>query len=231
MFIGHFAPAFVAAAHPKAPNLGVLFVGAQLVDFAFFGFVLAGIENMRIVPGITAMNPMDLYNMPYTHSLAGSLAWGAAFALLIYALTKNAVGAWLGGAVVVSHWLLDLLVHRPDLTLAGSPPMLGFGLWNFPAIAMPLELLVIGGAVAFYLMRTRTRSGRGNLPLILLVTLLLAFQTIDWFGPPPESFDPSIAVTALLAYTLASIAAWWFGRNRETSATKAGDTQPDAATL
>ena len=231
MFIGHFAPAFVAAAHPKAPNLGVLFVGAQLVDFAFFGFVLAGIENMRIVPGITVMNPLDLYDMPYTHSLAGSLIWGAAFALLIYAITKNAVGAGLGGAVVVSHWLLDILFHRPDLKLAGSPPMLGFGLWYYPVMAMPLVLLVIGGAIAFYLLRTSKRPGRGNQPLILLVTLLLAFQAIDWFGPPPDSFDPSIAVLALLSYTLASIAAWWLGRSRETLATMAGDTQPDAATL
>ena len=227
MFIGHFAPAVVTAAHPKAPNLGVLFVGAQLVDFAFFGFVLAGIEHLRIVPGITVMNPLDLYDMPYTHSLAGSLVWGAAFALLIYAATKNAVGAWLGGAVVVSHWLLDLLVHRPDLTLAGSPPKFGFGLWNYPAIAMPLELLVIGGAFAFYLMHTRKRPGRGNVPLILLLVLLLAFQAVDWFGAKPEAFDPSIAVMALLSYTLASIAAWWLGKSREP----AGDTQPDAATL
>ena len=82
MFIGHFAPALVAATHPKAPNLGVLFVGAQLIDFGFFVFVLAGIEHLRIVPGITAMNSLDLYSMPYTHSLAGSVVWGAGFALL-----------------------------------------------------------------------------------------------------------------------------------------------------
>lgn len=66
MFSGHFAPALVVAAHPKAPNLGVLFVGAQLVDFGFFAFVPTGIEHMRIVPGITAMNALDLYHMPYT---------------------------------------------------------------------------------------------------------------------------------------------------------------------
>ncbi|QLC26278.1 hypothetical protein HFP57_15400 [Parasphingopyxis algicola] len=227
MFIGHFAPALVAAAHPKAPNLGLLFVGAQLVDFGFFAFVLAGIEHLRIVPGITAMNPLDLYHMPYTHSLAGSLVWGAAFALLIYALTRNATGAWIGGGVVVSHWLLDLLVHRPDLTLAGSPPMLGFGLWDYPAIAMPLEILVIGGAILFYLSRTRAKEERGHLPLILLVILLAAFQAIDWFGSPPEAFDPSIAVMALLSYSLAALAAWWLGRSREPRK----DAQQSAATL
>ena len=73
MFIGHFAPAFVAAAvTPDRPRLGIYFLAAQLVDWAFFAFVLIGVEDLRIVPGITAMNPMDLYHMPYTHSLLGS---------------------------------------------------------------------------------------------------------------------------------------------------------------
>ena len=80
MFIGHYAPALVAAAYPKAPRLGTLFVAAQLVDLAFFAFVIVGVENMRITPGITAMNAMDLYDMPYTHSLAGSFVFAAALA-------------------------------------------------------------------------------------------------------------------------------------------------------
>lgn len=214
MFIGHFAPALVAATHPKAPNLGVLFVGAQLIDFGFFVFLLAGIEHMRIVPGITAMNPLDLYSMPYTHSLVGSVVWGAGFALLIYAFTRNKVAAWIGGIVVVSHWLLDLLVHRPDLTLAGSPPMMGFGLWNHPMLAMPLEILVIGSALAFYLLRTRAKRGSGLVPMLILILMLTAYQAIDWFGPPPEEFTPMIAVMALFSYSLAALVAWWVGRGR-----------------
>ena len=73
MFIGHFAPALLAAAvTPQRPRLGMYFIAAQLVDWAFFALLLLGVENMRVVPGITAMNPMDLYHMPYTHSLVGS---------------------------------------------------------------------------------------------------------------------------------------------------------------
>ena len=214
MFIGHFAPALVAAAHPKAPNLGLLFVAGQLVDFGFFAFVLAGIEHMRIVPGITAMNGLDLYHMPYTHSLLGSLVWAAAFALLIYAFSRNWTGAWIGAAVVISHWVLDLLVHRPDLTLAGSPPMLGFGLWDRPMVAMPLEIVVIGSAFAFYLLRTRSKQGRGLAPVLVLATLLAAFQAFDWFGEAPQDYSPVMAVMALLSYSLASLAAWWVGRGR-----------------
>ena len=134
MFIGHFAPAMVAATHPRAPGLGTLFVAGQLLDFGFFGLALAGIENFRITPGITKMVPLDLYDMPYTHSLLGSAVWAAAFALLIWLFTRNRTGALIGGAVGLSHWFLDLLVHAPDLTLAGAPPKMGFALWNHPMI-------------------------------------------------------------------------------------------------
>jgi predicted permease len=65
MFIGHFAPALLARGITEdAPKLGVLFIAAQLVDWAFFTFAIFGIEQLRIVPGITAMNPYDLVFMP-----------------------------------------------------------------------------------------------------------------------------------------------------------------------
>ena len=72
MFIGHWAPALAVAARKPAPTVATLFVAAQLVDWAFFGFLLVGVEHMRVSPGISAMNPMDLYHVPYTHSLLGS---------------------------------------------------------------------------------------------------------------------------------------------------------------
>lgn len=96
------------------------------------------------------MNPMDLYHMPITHSLLGSAGFAAAFAGLIWLVSKDRTAALIGGAVVLSHWFLDLLVHVPDLTLAGSPPKLGFGLWNHPMIEMPLELGITLGALWWY---------------------------------------------------------------------------------
>ena len=96
MFIGHFAPAFAAGAiSPESPRLGTLFVAAQLVDWAFFLFVLVGIEEMRIVPGITAMNPLDLHYMPYTHSLAGTAVFALVFGVIVWRMSRNAVaGVW-----------------------------------------------------------------------------------------------------------------------------------------
>ena len=89
MFIGHFAPAMIAATHKDAPSLPVLFIGAQLVDWVFFGLVLVGVEQFRLVPGFSQVSSLDLFHMPYTHSLVGSIAFSAAFGLLIAALTHG----------------------------------------------------------------------------------------------------------------------------------------------
>jgi hypothetical protein len=211
MFIGHWAPALAAAAiAPRAPRLGALFIATQLVDWAFFGLLLIGVENMRVVPGITAMNPMDLYDMPWTHSLAGSACWAAAFAVLIWIWRRDAGFALLAGAVVLSHWLLDLLVHRPDLTIAGDPPKLGLGLWNAPWIEMPLELGLTFGALAFYLARTRGPV----LPAVLLGLVMLAFQAINWFGPDPAAVTAGTSLLAFFAFTVVTACAWWLGMTR-----------------
>ncbi|WP_321325722.1 hypothetical protein [uncultured Parasphingorhabdus sp.] len=214
MFIGHFAPAMVAATHPRAPGLGTLFVAGQLVDFAFFGLALAGIENFRITPGITEMVPLDLYDMPYTHSLLGSAVWAAGFALLIWLFTRNRTGALIGGAVVLSHWFLDLLVHAPDLTLAGSQPKLGFALWNHPMIEMPLELLLTFGALAFFVARTRPVAPGSRIALVLLAILLAVFQAVNWFAPEPETADANMMITALIAFAVLSAVALLVGKTR-----------------
>lgn len=211
MFIGHFAPAFVAAAvTPERPRLGLYFIAAQLVDWAFFAFVLLGVEDQRIVPGITAMNPMDLYHYPYTHSLLGSAGFALGFAAVVWLGTRDRTVSVLAGAVVLSHWLFDLLVHRPDLTLAGDPPKFGFGLWNYPAIEMPLELLLAFGAMAFFISRTRGYV----LPALLFALLMLALQAINWFGPEPEAVTPMLSYTGFFAFGLLTLGAWWLGKKR-----------------
>ena len=222
MFIGHYGPAFIAATSRRAPKLGTLFIAAQLVDLAFFSFLLIGVEHMRLVPGITAMNPMDLYDMPWTHSLVGALAWSAGFALLIWRWRRSVVAAAIVGAVVVSHWLIDLLVHRPDLTIAGNPPPLGLGLWDHPAIEIPLELLFAFGGLAFFISRTRATRPRAWLPITLLAGTMAVAQAVNWLTAQPDSVidppPPSLAIMGLAAYGVLAALAWWVSRTRETRA-------------
>lgn len=219
MFIGHFAPALIAAARPKAAGLGTLFVAAQLVDIGFAALLVPGIEAMRIVPGITAMNPMDLYHMPYTHSLLGAAIWAGLFGLLVWFATKRTEAAIGAALVVVSHWFIDLAVHIPDLTLYGVPPKLGLGLWNHPLIAMPLEILLIGGAFLYY--RQRTSAPAGDRRLWTLAALLAFAQAVDWFGPKEPAFSLAVPATMLFAYGLLAGAAAWAGANRRLAVPRA----------
>lgn len=210
MFVGHYSAALVAAAHPKAPKLGTLFVAAQLVDIGFFSFVLAGVEHMRLTPGITVMNNMDLYDMPWTHSLIGALGWALALGLGVWLWLRSRAAGVISGSVVFSHWLLDLLVHRPDLTLAGSPPKLGLGLWNYPAVEMPLEIVLLLGSAWLFARAVRPSIGR----LALLILLLLGLQGFNWFAPQPTELDASQSILGLVAYMLAAAVAWWVARGR-----------------
>lgn len=211
MFIGHFAPAFVAAAvSPERPRLGVMFVAAQLVDWGFFTLALSGIEHMRVDPEASVMVPFDLYDMPYTHSLAGTAIWAAAFFAIVAILQRSWRTGLLAGLVVLSHWVLDLMVHVPDLTLDGTPPKLGLGLWNMPWMAMPLELALVFGALAFYLRRTRGPAG----PPLVLAGVMLLFQLANWFAPHPESAGPFLYLQALFAFAVLTMLAAWVGENR-----------------
>ncbi len=211
MYIGHFAPAFAAsAASPEAPRLGTLFMAAQLVDLAFFTFVLLGVEHMRVVPGITAMNPLDLHDMPFTHSLLACAVWGIGFGLIVWGTMRSiAAGIWTG-LVVVSHWFVDLLVHRPDLTLAGAPPKLGLGLWDHRIAAIPLELGLTDLAFWFYLSRTRGPTG----PALILFAVMLLFQAANWFGPQPAEMTMALPLTALVSYAVLIALARWVGTTR-----------------
>lgn len=212
MFVGHYSAAFAAAALPKAPKLGTLFIAAQLVDFAFFIFVPLGIEHMRVDPATSVMNPFDLYDMPWTHSLLAAFAWAAAFAIVLRVTIGNWTAALIGGAVVVSHWFLDLIVHVPDLTLVGSPPKFGFGLWNHPTIAMPLEIGLLLGSAGLY--AVSTRPDNSPRALLILVGVLLLFQAVHWFGPPPAAVDVSLWGLALFVFVIATLLASWVARNR-----------------
>lgn len=215
MFIGHFAPAFVAATRPGTAGLGTLFVAGQLVDIGFAALLVPGIEAMRIVPGITAMNPMDLHHMPYTHSLLGTAVWAALFGLAVWLATKRKAAAIGAALVVLSHWFVDLIVHIPDLTLFGAPPKIGLGLWNHPAVAMPLEIAFVGGALLYY--ARRTRSTAGDRRLWMLAGLLAFAQAIDWFGPKEPAYSLAIPATMLGAYALLAGTAAWAGAGRRVA--------------
>lgn len=209
MFIGHWAPALAIGAVRKTPRLGTLFIAAQLLDWAFFGLVMLGVEHLRFTPGISAMNPMDLYHMPASHSLLGALGFALFAYGLVWLITKDRTAGLFTAGVVLSHWFLDLLVHVPDLTLAGHPPKLGLGLWNFPLIEMPLELGLTFGALWLYNKKRRPAIGR----VYVLGALLLMLQAFNWFGPVETEVTTGFLLLAFFAFGLTAYCARWVGQS------------------
>jgi len=209
LFTGHYSFSFAGQAAEKRIPLWLLFVAVQFIDVMWSIFVLLGIEKVRIVPGFTASNALDLYYMPYTHSLAGVLCWSA-LAYVVCQLVPQLRG-WRTGLIVAgavfSHWILDLIVHIPDLSLYDSVGKMGFGLWNYRGAAFALEMVVLfGGAALLY--RTATRKAW----LIGFVIFLAAFQVFGTFFFPLPTSDHSMAITALFFYVVLAIIAWWVDR-------------------
>jgi hypothetical protein len=132
MFVGHYGVSFAAKqVDPQIP-LWLLFIAVQWLDVVWAPLVLLGIEKVRIVPGFTASNPLDLYYMPYTHSLVAASLWSLAalFAYRLMAQERRWTPAIVVGGAVFSHWVLDFIVHRQDLPLYDNSAKVGLGLWN-----------------------------------------------------------------------------------------------------
>lgn len=216
MFVGHYGISFVGQRVQAAVPLWVLFLAVQFLDVLWAPLVLFGVERVRIVPGFTATNPLDLYYMPYTHSLVAALFWSVAAGAVYRRFSRRggARGSVVVGLAVFSHWVLDFIVHVPDLPLYNNTAKVGLGLWNSPGVAFALEAgLLLAGIMLF--LRSRRAAPVG---LFLFGFLMLAVQAYVFFGPPPAS-GASIAITALGAYGLfAAIAGLLADRRRANRA-------------
>ena len=223
MFIGHYGPSFAAKAAKQRIPLWVLFVAVQLLDVFWSIFVLLGIEKVRIAPGITAVNPLDLYYMPYTHGLFTAMLWSVLAAVAYRAFRKQDgwQSAGIVGAAVFSHWVLDFLVHRPDLPSYSDRLKVGLGLWNYPVAASALEVVFLFGGMYLYLRATKPVARGGRYGFLVLGAVMLAVQAVLFFGPPPSS-DRAAAITALFAYGLFAAIAFWLEKKRTPKAVRPG---------
>lgn len=221
MFVGHYAAALAAkAAQPRAPLWA--YVGAcQLLDIGWSGLVVAGVEKVRINPTLPG-SELDLYFMPYTHSLPASLAWSAAAALAARAALRLPWrAAALIGATVFSHWLLDLLVHRPDLELWFGGPKVGLGWWNYPLPEMALEMGLVAIAGAAWVAR-RKAGRRTAWPAVLFIAILVALQIVGSLGG--GSGDAArLGATALATYLAVVAIAVFIDRGPGAAIARTGD--------
>jgi membrane-bound metal-dependent hydrolase YbcI (DUF457 family) len=171
------------------------------------------IEQASIVPGITKMTPLDFTNYPISHSLLIVLVWGILIGVTGWRMSKKKKIGYVLFACVVSHWLLDFLVHRPDLPLyPGNSPKVGLGLWNHVAVAVIIESLIFVTGVYVYSRVTKARNKWGTVSLVLLVSCLGLIYIANIMGPPPPDMK-AIAWAGNLQWIFV-IMAFWVDRRR-----------------
>ena len=214
MVAGHYGVGFIAKALNNAIPLWVLFLAVQLVDVLWAIFVLLKIERARIIPGITPINPIDFYYMPYSHSLAAVIFWSivaAIFSTRLVAARQRWPVATIVGAAVLTHWVLDVLVHRPILPLYGDDLKVGMGLYFFPAAALGVELALLFGGIYLYLRTTKAPWPSHRPATIMLGFVITGLLSFVAFAPPLRKINAA-ATSALVTYLVLAGAAYWIER-------------------
>jgi hypothetical protein len=213
MLIGHYAPALVIQRLRPTLKLAPLFVATQLVDVGWSLCILLGFEHVRIVPGFNASNDLDLWDMPYTHSLVATAAWSIAAAVCWWRVSlapSRAGDALFIGLAVASHFAGDLLVHVNDLPLfAAQGPKLGLGLWQNKPLALTVETgLFAASAVYWWWPRRATPGAR---PAGAALVALTAVAAASFFVPTPPT-PTLMAFTGLATYAACTALAAWMDR-------------------
>jgi LexA-binding, inner membrane-associated putative hydrolase len=214
MHVGHFAVGFVAKRFEPKVSLGTFVLASLLADILWGAFLISGIEHVSIKPGIRVMDSLQAYDIAYSHSLLMLLLWGALLATGYFVLRRYRRGAWIIFVAVVSHWVLDVVAHAPDMPLApGVHRYYGLGLWN----SVPATILVEGGcwviALVVYVRANPPRNRTG----IYVFWGVVLFLTLAWYanisGPPPS--NPIAMGGSSLIYFSATVAwAYWMNRVR-----------------
>jgi len=208
MFIGHFGLGFGAKRAAPAVSLGTLFLACQFADLLWPTLLLLGLERVEVQPGATKMTPLNFVSYPYSHSLLALCVWGAVFGVGYLAIRRTRVSAAVTIALlVVSHWVLDFITHRPDLPLTPSgSARVGLGLWSSIPATLAVEALIFAAGIAVYTRATVPRDRIGSVGLWSLVAFLVVVYLASAFGPPP----PTAAAVAWSAQAMWLLVAWGY---------------------
>lgn len=212
MFLGHYGVAFAARRAVPEESLGVTVAASQWIDLLWPLFLILGWEEVRIVPGLMQASSLEFVHYPITHSLLAVLGWALLVGGGYFLLTLRRQGACVVGALVASHWFLDLPVHDPDLPLwPGSDILVGGGLWHSLPVTLLLEFALFLGGLFLYARGTEARDGVGRWGLRAMVLVLALFYLSSFAGPPPS--ETALAYGGLTLWVFVPWA-YWVDRHR-----------------
>ena len=216
MFVGHYAASLALKRFEKRASLGVLFLAVQLVDIVFFPLVLLGIERLNIVENFTQSTHFELEYMPFTHSLVAFLIWaGLAYTFFRWVVVKSNSVAIVVALAVMSHWLLDVVVHTPDMPLWSDASLkLGLGLWNNAIATYLLEAALLVAGLWLYLRSTSATSRTGKYGMGVFVVVLLLVNIVNIFGPLQGDSKVVLALTGVASYLVFAAVAFWLDPKR-----------------
>lgn len=216
MFVGHFAAGFASKRLAPHCSLGVLTTASLLPDLLWPVFLLLKWEHVLIRPGDTAFTPLAFVHYPISHSLLTTLGWAFLAAGFYWMATRYHRGALAVGLLVMSHWLLDAVTHKPDLPLfPGSDICAGLGLWNSAAGTIAVESLIFAAGVSLYARLTKSRGRAGTAGMYSFIAVLLVFYLLNAAGPPPPGVR-AIAFAGLATWLFPLWAAWFDRQRTET---------------
>ncbi len=230
MFIGHFGLAFGAKAAAPKVSLGSLFLAAQFIDLLWPTLLLLGIERVEINARVGQGPPLDFVHYPISHSLLMVVGWALVVGVAYYRFRRSRRGALVLAAAVISHWVLDFIVHHPDLPLyPGSVQLTGLGLWSSPLTTMIIELGILAGGLWLYVRTTKATDTTGTWALWTLVAFLVVVHLANSFGPPP----PSIAALIWVGQAQWLLVAWayWVDSHRRVQPGMMFQGKPDPQAL
>ena len=213
MFIGHFALGFAARRAAPRVALPVLFLAAQLADVVWPILVLAGLETVRVAPGITVVTPLDFVSYPYSHSLLALTIMGAVLGGVCARVFGGRTTFLVVAGLVVSHWVLDVVSHRPDMPLYPGSAKYGLSLWNSLPATLVVEFVMFGAGVWIYAAATEARDRIGRWSFVAMTAFLVAVYGGNLAGGAPPSIN-AIAGAGIGGAAFILWWSWWTDRHR-----------------
>ena len=229
MLAGHFGVSYALKAKEKHASLGLLFLAVGFADLLWSLFILLGREQAQLAPTLPSSR-LNLYYMPFDHSLVGILSWSIVIYILFRFLpvkpgARKSSIALVMAVAVFSHFVLDIPVHRADLGLIGNLYKIGFGLYNYPLPAFLLEAACLIGGLWLYLRSTAGTMFLGKYGMILLTALLLLINAFSYWGPSPQNIQ-EVALFLPTVYLVSALLADWLDGKRSPKEVGVAPVQP-----
>lgn len=216
MFAGHVGAALVIGRAERRVNIGVFVGAALLLDLVLWVFVLLGWESIRL-PADFARTHQPEFTFPYSHGLVAAMMWSILAGGIALSLHphlpdgRRRAGLLIAGSVF-SHWLLDALVHRPELPLAGNASAkAGLSLWDIPTAGLGAEAIIVLLGLGLFLPGCHPPRRRAA-GLAVLSLLLLGFTLAGMTVAPPPPSVAAMAASSLGTLLVTGTLFAWLGR-------------------